>query len=1405
MRRAGSPAEEGDEQMIHDEDEEFQEPRRVQDVETVGRAEKEEHELLGHVQYRSWCQHCVSARGVGQPHRSVPEDPHDASVPEIVMDYYFLGEENETMPHIVMKDRKSDAYFSSCLDAKGSTYAVAYVTGALQWLGYKRVVIRSDGEPSILSLKRKVIENLPSVECVPKEAPTGDSRAQGAAENAVKQLKGMVRTLKTATEARYGRAIEASNCLLAWMPRHCADLLTRFRKYADGKTAVQRLTGRKWGRPSVVFGESIQLRVAASKPGRRAGLEARMMSGVYVGHHGRSGALMALTEEGMVRARGFRRKPMEERFDPEVLSKIKGVPWELTGEFDIAKYEKPLVAGAMAESLPLAPPMDMPVLPEKKIVRRMYITGADVRRLKGTDGCPACQQVYRTGRTTIRHDEECRRRMTRLLEQEEAGRDRIAKAAKRMARTEESIEEGVESAPMTTDAAGDTEERDAGEASGAPPTSARDEVGSAPEGERKRKASRERPEENEPETPRGTGSKRAGSPALGESPEKSLRVDVDEDVDVGLRLPDSSAGTGTSSALPLRTMRKLSMQKEEVRKSVEERFKQHGECITVASSLDIASLIMDVDGVDLVELYSPKRFRQAAVHLGLRPGIAIDLEVQKSNGEYWDLTREQDVQEMWALLEREDPEYILASPPCTSVSILQNLNRHKRDPARVQEEEAEGRRHLYICVKAFWRQVEKGKFFLHEAPATALSWKDPAIVELMQAEGVQVVQGPMCRWKMQQEQNGEIGYIRKETKWMTNDPHLAQVLAGTCANFQADPRGWHRHILLVGGRARAAQKYPPLLVKAILRSIRSAILSRSSLSAVELMTGGPIADRIEVTEDPEYGEYWDDVNGGYLDPKLTNEARKLELEWVKNEGVYSYITSEEAAKYDKPIPLIWVDTNKGDREKPFIRSRLVVRENKRGRDARPSLDPELLFSAMPPLEALKLMVSLKSTLKRSRRGRDLVLAHFDISRAHFMAKAERDIIVVLPIEDPMRAQGFYGKLERSMYGTQDASRLWQKDYTSLLESAGFRPGIAYPAVFYSRELDARILVHGDDFVGLGDARAMESFHQLLKKKYKVKLMAMIGTGDEVQEATILNRIVRYVPRDASGCASMEIEGDGRHVQVLRAELGLSDPATKGVDTPRVKRNEKQVFEARSSRVLDRAGTRLYRSCTMRIAYLGQDRPDLQEAAKCLSQNMKEPREADLLELKRVARYLVAFPRVVLTYPEQEDPGGLDGWVDSDYAGDVYTRRSTTGQVVMHGKHCIKSSSTVQEPIGLSSGESEFYACVKGAATLLGLRALAEDWHLNVGLKLRIRTDSSAAKGFTTRRGLGRMRHVSTRYLWLQDKVQKQELIMLKVRTEDQPADLLTKAATSKVRAMAFHAIGLELKSGQAQTQKQALV
>ena len=197
-------------------------------------------------------------------------------------------------------------------------------------------------------------------------------------------------------------------------------------------------------------------------------------------------------------------------------------------------------------------------------------------------------------------------------------------------------------------------------------------------------------------------------------------------------------------------------------------------------------------------------------------------------------------------------------------------------------------------------------------------------------------------------------------RWLTN---AIVVLAN----------GFVRRLLLVAS-TDLVQFSRQIYVTAVLKVIKRNVLDQQVISAVELQSGGPTAELPELWNQPDYKEYWDDVNGGFLDPRLVREARLLELDWIKKERVYDYRSRTEAEKKGiKPIPLIWVDTNKGDKNTPFVRSRICVRECKKGRNAVESLEPEQLFSAMPPLEALKLLCSLKVSMKTSRKGNPLKL------------------------------------------------------------------------------------------------------------------------------------------------------------------------------------------------------------------------------------------------------------------------------------------------------------------------------------------------------------------------------------------------------------------------------------------------
>jgi hypothetical protein len=105
----------------------------------------------------------------------------------------------------------------------------------------------------------------------------------------------------------------------------------------------------------------------------------------------------------------------------------------------------------------------------------------------------------------------------------------------------------------------------------------------------------------------------------------------------------------------------------------------------------------------------------------------------------------------------------------------------------------------------------------------------------------------------------------------------------------------------------------------------------------------------------EYGEqlYYDAVCGEAMTKELVESARKVKMEKFKKRGVHEKAPTEECWKETGkgPAGVKWVDTNKGDKEKPEYRCRLVEKEIKK--DKR-----EDLFAAMPPLEAKRLLLSL---------------------------------------------------------------------------------------------------------------------------------------------------------------------------------------------------------------------------------------------------------------------------------------------------------------------------------------------------------------------------------------------------------------------------------------------------------------
>ena len=99
---------------------------------------------------------------------------------------------------------------------------------------------------------------------------------------------------------------------------------------------------------------------------------------------------------------------------------------------------------------------------------------------------------------------------------------------------------------------------------------------------------------------------------------------------------------------------------------------------------------------------------------------------------------------------------------------------------------------------------------------------------------------------------------------------------------------------------------------------------------------------------------------------------------------------------------------------------------------------------------------------------------------------------------------------------------------------------------------------------------------------------------------------------------------------------------------------------------------LFRMKLGKLLALSHDRPDVQFAAMMISRHAATPTTLDIWWLKRVARYLVAHPRLMNVYEEPRQPKNITVWVDADWAGDVQSRGSTSGGVLRLGTACLRS-------------------------------------------------------------------------------------------------------------------------------------
>ena len=207
-------------------------------------------------------------------------------------------------------------------------------------------------------------------------------------------------------------------------------------------------------------------------------------------------------------------------------------------------------------------------------------------------------------------------------------------------------------------------------------------------------------------------------------------------------------------------------------------------------------------------------------------------------------------------------------------------------------------------------------------------------------------------------------------------------------------------------------------------------------------------------------------------------------------------------------------------------------------------------------------------------------------------------------------------------------------------------------------------------------------------------------------------------------------------------------------------------------ILSPAETARYGALAATANCLAMDRGDIVYCAKESTRHMATPTTADWEKVVRLGRCLFNRRRVRLWNKFEEMPCQLETYSDTDWAGCRRTRRSTTGGYAVARSHLIKMWCKTQAVVALSSAEAELYVLVRASAETMELISMYKD--LGTPMDGLVLGDASAALAIVARRGLGKLRHLDTNYLWVQEKAAKGDLNFKKVAGVDNGADLFTK-------------------------------
>ena len=524
------------------------------------------------------------------------------------------------------------------------------------------------------------------------------------------------------------------------------------------------------------------------------------------------------------------------------------------------------------------------------------------------------------------------------------------------------------------------------------------------------------------------------------------------------------------------------------------------------------------------------------------------------------------------------------------------------------------------------------------------------------------------------------------------------------------------------------------------------------------------------------------TSDGDMDPEVYEEAAESE-DWraAMREEFSSLLQNEtwetcerrDAHKTGKhAIGCKWVYKTKTNADGSLrYKARLVIR----GYEQVPGEDFDETFAPVARLETFRIILALAATNR-------LHIHQMDVVTAFLNPDIDGEVYMELPpgIENswlwPERANrqktshDTIRRLLKALYGLKQAPHLWFKHIDAFLRSLGFCPSDNDGNLYIAH--DVWILLYVDDLLIVSQSeQRIAEIKQQLHDQYRMTDLGVakqfLGLEIHYSDDRIYLRQRRYAQKVL------------RRFQMFDA-YPHATPLDPGTRLTKATKGDQLV------------DPKEYQALTGSLMYLMRaTRPDLAFTVSALAKHNSKPTHEHLQAAKHALRYLKGTVDMALVY-QRNGSAAITGYTDSDWAGDLDDRKSTSGFVFKLSGAAVTWSSRKQSLVAQSSTEAEYIGCSEAAREAVWLRRLLGDLQAkSQETPITLHADNQGSIKLTENtRFHGRTKHIEIRYHFVREAHQNGAIRLTYLPTAAMTADILTKSLPKETHQQHVYGLGL---------------